>query len=145
MMGSRLAAEANRLYWETETPVADIAARFDLSRRALYETVRPAPIAAVCPECGGTLHFENRLARRTGNAACADCGAHVELGSAAVETDRPNPPTRRRDDGRSSARAERSDDARSSERRARAVLLSGAALAGVAVGGVAAWLARRRD
>jgi predicted DNA-binding protein YlxM (UPF0122 family) len=30
-------AEANRLYWQTETSVAEIADKLNVSRRALYE------------------------------------------------------------------------------------------------------------
>ena len=40
------AAEANRLYWETEQSVADIAQQLDISRRALYGAVRPLPAGA---------------------------------------------------------------------------------------------------
>jgi transposase-like protein len=36
-------AEANRLYWETDESVAEIARRFDLSRRALYDAIEPLP------------------------------------------------------------------------------------------------------
>jgi hypothetical protein len=143
MSGLPTAMEANRLYWETETPVADIAARFDLSRRALYEAVRPLSAHAACPECEEPLFFENRLARRTRKASCLACGAHVEVESTAP---RPGPAHHTgRDESRTGSPRGRPTDDRSSERRARAVLLSGAALAGVALGGVAAWLARRRD
>jgi hypothetical protein len=144
MSGSPSTVEANRLYWETETPVADIAARFDLSRRALYEAVQPMPAHADCPECGVALCFENRLARRTRKATCPECGARIDVGST---TARPDPVIAQavRVEGRSASARERYNDDRSNERRARAVLLSGAALAGVALGGVAAWLASRRD
>lgn len=141
MTGSPGTVEANHLYWETDTPVADIAARFDLSRRALYETVQPIPAGETCSQCGGDLRFENRLARRTGSATCAGCGARVELASPAVRRPKAGRPS-----GRDLRAAEgRADDARSNDLRSRAVLLGGAALAGVAVGSVAAWLARRRD
>jgi hypothetical protein len=42
-----IAAEANRLYWETETSVADIAQQLELSRRSLYDSVDPLPSPSV--------------------------------------------------------------------------------------------------
>jgi hypothetical protein len=143
------AAEANRLYWETEASVADIAARFDLSRRALYEAVEPLDARAMCAECGGDLVFENRLARRTGNALCLQCGEHEELSAAAV-ADMRRPEVQgivERTDARQAAVVAdfRHVDDRSGDLRNRAVLLGSAAIAGMAIGGVAAWLARRRD
>jgi len=141
MTGSPGTHEANRLYWETDTPVADIAARFDLSRRALYETVQPVYAGAECPACSGQLQYGNRLARRTGTATCASCGARVELASPpAAEAARPTRETYT--EARPDARFA---EPRPNEIRSRAVLIGGAALAGVAIGGVAAWLARRRD
>jgi opacity protein-like surface antigen len=67
------AAEANRLYWETEDSVADIAERLEISRRALYDAVEPLPTGASCEVCGGPLTFENRSARTAGNEHCAVC------------------------------------------------------------------------
>jgi hypothetical protein len=71
------AAEANRLYWQTDAPVADIAAQLDLSRRALYDVLRPLPTGATCPSCGGEIGFPNRSARTAGLAICASCGAEA--------------------------------------------------------------------
>lgn len=138
----RAAAEANRLYWDSETPIAEIADRLDLSRRALYDAVEPVGAGARCDRCGGELQYGNRSARKSGYASCAECGAEEmvdpdESGAAGaapqlevVAGDRPD-----------SLR----EDMREPDLRHRAVVLGGAAIAGVALGTVAAWLATRRE
>jgi hypothetical protein len=72
------AAEANRLYWETETSVGDIAQKLDLSRRALYDALQPTPTGALCGVCGGDMAFENRSARTANQPVCTVCGARPE-------------------------------------------------------------------
>jgi hypothetical protein len=66
-------AEANRLYWETDESVADIARRLDMSRRALYMAVEPLATGERCEHCGGPLTWENRSARMAGHASCEAC------------------------------------------------------------------------
>jgi len=80
------APEANRLYWESDLPVAAIAERLDTSRRSLYELIEPCPAPGACPACGGSLGYANRTARDRGMTVCAACGAEVE---AAEATERP--------------------------------------------------------
>lgn len=80
-----LSAEANRLYWESEDSVAEIADRLELSRRALYELVEPLPTGNECPVCGGPLAFENRSARTAGDATCPVCAATGATDSDALE------------------------------------------------------------
>jgi hypothetical protein len=70
-----IAAEANRLYWETETSVAEIAQQLELSRRALYDSVDPLPTSSACANCGSPLVFENRSARNAGIETCPNCDA----------------------------------------------------------------------
>ena len=140
-------AEANRLYWETDTSVAEIADRFDLSRRAFYEIITPLRVGAACPSCGQVLNFENRSARRDRQATCPECGAHTALepGRESAPDAMHDPAPAHRDlraDGRAVVDTE---NARTADLRGRAVLLGGAAIAGVAFGTVAALLARRRD
>jgi hypothetical protein len=65
--------EANRLYWETEESVANIAAELELSRRALYDAVRPRPAGRNCPQCGSAMVYENRSGRHADNAVCQQC------------------------------------------------------------------------
>ena len=146
------AGEANRLYWETDASVAEIADRFDLSRRALYELVRPFSAGTFCPACGGTLEYENRLSRRAGQAYCTACGTRHELGfmeasptfSPAFDED-PRNLSEVQGDRRDDRTFLPDEDARSNDLRQRAVLLGGAAIAGIAIGTVAALWARRRD
>jgi hypothetical protein len=70
-----IATEANRLYWETDTSVADIAQQLELSRRALYDSVDPLPTSAHCEVCGTPLVYENRSARNAGVETCPACTA----------------------------------------------------------------------
>lgn len=72
-------AEANRLYWETEASVADIANGLDISRRALYDAIRPRPAGGACPECGVLLVFRNRTAADRGRAECLECDLEVSM------------------------------------------------------------------
>lgn len=67
------AMEANRLYWETDHSVADIAQQLDISRRALYNAVQPLSLDSTCDVCGGVLVYENRSARTSGQPACPAC------------------------------------------------------------------------
>jgi len=134
------AAGANRLYWESDVSVADIAARYDLSRRALYDAVRPLPTGVTCGTCGAETEFMNRLARRSGTASCPACGAVQDSPATPIDDREPVPGS---PDAPARAHPVRID-ARTDDLRQRAVLLGGAAIAGIALGGVATWLARRR-
>jgi hypothetical protein len=109
------ASEANRLYWETEDSVSDIAENLEISRRALYESVEPLPTGDNCEVCGGPLFFENRSARTAGDAACAVC---EETGA----TDDNDTLTEAR---QPAVRSEGDDHA---------MIVGGAALAGAAIG-----------
>lgn len=71
--------EVNRLYWETDTSVGEIAERLGLSRRALYDALAPWPAGAPCPECGAGLVFSNRSRRSAGAAECPECGAGPDI------------------------------------------------------------------
>lgn len=68
------ATEANRLYWETDLSVGEIAQRLDMSRRALYDAITPVAATGRCSRCGGELEFTNRSARAHGFASCRSCG-----------------------------------------------------------------------
>jgi hypothetical protein len=69
-----LVAEVNRLYWETELPVTEMAERLGISRRTIYDMLIPTPAHERCPECGGALVYPNRSARMAGEAVCSACG-----------------------------------------------------------------------
>ena len=65
--------EANRLYWDSDESVAEIAQRLELSRRALYDSIQPLPAGRDCDRCGGQLTYENRSARNSDHATCQAC------------------------------------------------------------------------
>jgi hypothetical protein len=139
--------EANRLYWETEDSVASIADRLDVSRRALYDAVQPLGAGVVCPSCGAQMSFENRSARKLGAAICRTCGLEQQIDqdmnhTLVIESDAAAPSL-----GvlRGDTPVDHVLDLRDPDLRHRAVVLSGAAIAGVAAGAVAAILAMRRD
>lgn len=117
-----IAAEANRLYWETETSVAEIAQQLELSRRALYDSVDPLPTHASCEVCGTPLVFENRSARNAGVETCPACTADEE------EADTPS--------AMPAAKRDRMQD----EEVQRAVRMGSAALAGAALAAAATLL-----
>jgi hypothetical protein len=112
-LDAEAAAEANRLYWETDDSVSEIAERLEISRRALYEAVDPLPTGDPCTVCGGPLTFENRSARTAGNATCAVCAETGATDEDAVDT---------------------ADPAAAADAEERAMLVGGAALAGAAIG-----------
>lgn len=119
-----IAAEANRLYWETETSVADIAQQLELSRRALYDSVDPLPTSGSCEVCGTPLVYENRSARNAGVETCPSCSADGE-----DEAEAPAPRT-----------AQRVRTEMEGEDVQRAVRMGGAALAGAALAAAATLL-----
>ncbi|MGH7552829.1 MAG: hypothetical protein ACREMQ_07345 [Longimicrobiales bacterium] len=139
--------EANRLYWDTEDSVASIADRLDVSRRALYDAVQPLGAGVVCPSCGAQLSFENRSARKLGAAICRTCGMERQIDQDVnhdfvIESDAPAQAIAVL---RGDSPADHVLDLRDPDLRHRAVVLGGAAIAGVAAGAMAAILAMRRD
>ena len=71
--------ELNRLYWESDASVSDIADRLDISRRALYDGIVARPAGVACPECGAELTYRNRTALENREAECPKCGFDTEL------------------------------------------------------------------
>lgn len=116
-----IAVEANRLYWESETSVADIAQQLELSRRALYDSVDPLPTGGSCDVCGTPLVFENRSARNAGIESCPACDSLVEDAGPAPQPVMTEP-------------------LMTDEDVQRAVRVGGAALAGAALGALATLL-----
>ena len=70
--------EANRLYWDSDLSVADIADRLGRSRRALYDAVEPLPTETMCDVCGAPLVFLNRSARSSATTTCVTCAEREE-------------------------------------------------------------------
>jgi hypothetical protein len=128
--------EADRLYWETDTPVSDIAERLDISRRALYDAIQPRPAGSACPECGAGLVLRNRTAAERGEAECPECEAVISLAAGAVSGE-DNPVLEQERVAAHAAPVSR-------PAAGSGPMLSGALLAGLAAGAVAGYLIRRR-
>lgn len=73
-----LATDANRLYWESDRSVNQIAEDLDVSKGTLYDVVRPRPAGLPCPQCGEEMVFPNRTAREKGFLSCPGCGLEEE-------------------------------------------------------------------
>jgi hypothetical protein len=115
--------EANRLYWDTDTSVAEIAGRLGWSRRALYDAIEPLPTETPCPTCGTPLVYANRSARTSGTTTCHVCAAREKAGGSA-DTD---------------ALAQMGQ-AEARDQREFGYAVGGAALAGLALGAALAFL-----
>lgn len=129
--------ELNRMYWDSDASVSEIAERLDISRRALYEGIEPRPAGRPCPECGAPLSFRNRTALESGEAECAQCGYETEL---AAPDDRGNgtgPVEEHGSDG-GETRSRALPDAGSGP------VLGGAFVSGLALGAVVTYLLQRR-
>lgn len=148
-----VAADANRLYWESELSVSAIAEKLGISRRALYEALEPEASGVGCPDCGQPLAYANRSAQLAGEAQCVGCGLEADV------------PVRRKGEPAvapaASARAASILEEPEAEQeevagpsapldldalalRERAVMIGGAALAGIVIGALAAFVAKKR-
>jgi hypothetical protein len=131
--------EANRLYWETQISVAEIADRLIMSRRALYDAIQPRPAARECPECGGGLVYRNRTSFDRRQGECLECelevalGADPDAGGAEPQVEQEAAAARLSPMARRPA-APAGDGA----------MLAGTLLAGLALGAAAGYLIRRR-
>lgn len=122
------AAEANRLYWSNEASVGEIAEKLGISRRALYDLIDPRPSGAECPRCRTITVFANRSALVSGTARCPSCDLEIQI-EAVTESSPQN------------EQADRGFPPWFSDHR---VAVGGAALAGAAIGAIAALLITRR-
>jgi hypothetical protein len=141
------ASQANRWYWQTEQSVADIAEKLSVSRRALYELITPESAGAVCTECGGDMVYVNRSAKASSLGRCSNCGAENTIAADVADDEDDNhvldvqetvPPY--------AAGWPRPVESSSTQHdlRTRALTLGGVALAGAALGALAAVLVTRR-
>jgi ribosomal protein L37AE/L43A len=126
---ARQATEANRLYWSNEASVGEIAGKFGISRRALYELLTPRPAGVPCPECGTETVFVNRSALTSGLARCPSCETEVTVPAAR---------------GRESA-DQATAVASQSNGQFTPLALGSVAIMGVVVGAIATLLITRRD
>jgi hypothetical protein len=141
------AAEVNRLYWETDTPVAEIAERLGISRRALYDLLVPAETGVACPECGGELVYTNRSARMAGEAVCRVCGTPQDLLLLEELTGAEKAPAERAAEAvppPAPALSLALGEALEARKRERRLLLAAAGVAGLALGVAVALLVRPR-
>jgi hypothetical protein len=149
----RLASEANRLYWNTDTPVAEITDRLAVSRRALYAALDPFPTETSCETCGTPLVFLNRLRRAAGQAECLECGSTRSLAEQRAETADAGARIRSSAGGQGTSSPKGSGPSRAAARSGwpadpslarRAAFVGGAALTGLAVGALVTVLITRR-
>jgi hypothetical protein len=140
MVDEQVRSEADRLYWETETPVAEIADRLDLSRRALYDAIQPRPVGLACATCGEGLVFRNRSAAERHQAECPGCEAEVAVERVPAGDDSAEPEVEQENAaGRLSPL-----DRRPVPSPGHGAGLGAALLAGLALGAVTAHVLRRR-
>jgi hypothetical protein len=142
-----LIAEANRLYWESDLSVGTIAQQLGLSRRALYGALQPEASGVSCPDCGTEMGFANRSAQLAGEAQCPGCGLEADVAAApapAGHNGGPPEATEPEVEQELTAGPRAPLDLEALDLRERAVMIGGAALAGVFVGAVAAFVASRR-
>ncbi len=71
----KLNDRANRLYWESDDSVNEIAEQLDLSKSALYQKIEGLDADEPCAQCGGALEYANRTARDKGVVRCPLCGS----------------------------------------------------------------------
>lgn len=73
-----LIARANRLYWNSDRSVNQLANELGLSKGTLYEIIGPLPTGASCPKGDGELVYLNRTAQNRGEVSCPACGFKEE-------------------------------------------------------------------
>jgi hypothetical protein len=144
--------DANRLYWETNASVAEIADQLAISRRALYDAIEPRPAQAPCTECGVILVFRNRTAAERRRAECLECELEVAL-EELTGGGAPGPtagPTAGETDGETDGETIRPTPgptpvrARTATVSGNGAILGGSLLAGLALGAAAGYLIRKR-
>jgi len=131
--------EANRLYWETDASVAEIANGLDISRRALYDAIQPRPAGGACPECGMVVVFRNRTAAERGRAECLECELEVLLEDLAGSPSDTEPQVEQEQAARPLSPMRRPAASVGS-----GAVLGGSLLAGLALGAAAGYLFRQR-
>jgi hypothetical protein len=82
---SRLAAKANKLYWQTSRPAGRLADELGISRSKFYALIEPLRLEVKCEVCGSSLAFSSRSDREVGRGHCPGCGAVAEIPADAVE------------------------------------------------------------
>jgi hypothetical protein len=135
----RLAKKANQLYWQTSKAAGRLADELGISRSKFYALIEPLPLDQACQECSAPLAFGSRSDREAGRGRCAACGATVDVTDAETATAAPPEPAHEPAHVPSVAPEAGGWNA---ARGSREVWLT--AIAGVAIGLLAAALWRRR-
>ncbi len=76
---SRLAANANQLYWHTARPAGRLADELGISRSKFYALIEPLRLQIECPTCSTLLAFNSRSDRDAGRGQCPSCGAVAQV------------------------------------------------------------------
>ncbi len=76
---SVLAAEANRLYWQSTRPAGQLADELGISRSKFYALIEPLHLPVTCEVCGSPLTFSSRTDREAGRGRCQDCGHTADV------------------------------------------------------------------
>ena len=118
--------EANRLYWDTDIAVSEIAERMGWSRRALYDAIEPLPTEIPCATCGTPLVYANRSARSSGTPSCYACAERDERAAAGTSPE--------------AGGLEQMAQAEARDRREHGYAVTAAATAGLAIGAALAFL-----
>lgn len=90
---SRVAAQANQLYWQTSRPAGRLADDLDISRSKFYALIEPLRLGVACASCGSDLAFSNRSDREAGRGRCINCGAIQTVPSGSAQAQIPSAPT----------------------------------------------------
>lgn len=137
----QLAQEANRLYWDSDRSVNQIADDLGMSKGTLYDVVEPRPAGVACPHCGQEMSYPNRTARDRGFLDCTACGFEEESQVEEAWSERGG----RTGSGAVVVTPEAVRRARSSERHtALTRIVAGTALLGVAAGVAIAMVLREK-
>jgi hypothetical protein len=137
-------SEANRLYWESDASVGEIADQLAMSRRALYDAIEPRPAGVACTECGVALVFRNRTAMERRRAECLECEIEQALEAGGVDMGAgPGRPETAAGPGLAAARPS-PVRSRESSPLGSGVVLGGSLLAGLALGAAAGYVIRKR-
>ena len=67
-------SEIDRLYWETDTPVAEVARTLGLPARSMHQLVTALPAGVDCYRCSSELSFTSRTQRDGQRLRCDHCG-----------------------------------------------------------------------
>lgn len=75
------ADQINDRYWNGDQTVDRLVEEMEISRSALYASLRPVPAGVSCDRCGERMVFSNRTNRSNELATCRSCGNEGSLQS----------------------------------------------------------------